>query len=113
NKIPQFAGWRNRLVCHPVSFDVPTSFLTPVDDLHARLRFSRTWEKLPETNQARFRFNEFGTERGTKYTILDKMMAEIPGKDNYGATIQDDAFGLLAYDISKTPDTVLNAANYH
>ncbi|KAK3761894.1 hypothetical protein RRG08_060626 [Elysia crispata] len=57
--------------------------------------------------------NEFGTERGSKFTLLDTIMAEIPGKDNYGANIKDDAFGLLAYDISKSSDTVLNAANYH
>ena len=51
--------------------------------------------------------------RGSKFTLLDTIMAEIPGKDNYGANIKDDAFGLLAYDISKSSDTVLNAANYH
>ena len=36
------------------------------------------------------------TERVRKYGLLDELMAEIPGKDNYGAHLEDDSLGDLA-----------------
>ena len=44
-------------------------------------------------------------------TLLDKLMAEIPGMDNYGAVLRDNAYGLDT--ISLIDDKPLNAAYYH
>jgi hypothetical protein len=49
-----------------------------------------------------------------RFGFLDKLMSEIPGKDNYGANIEDDALGQLA--LSMNPENegeILNAAYYH
>ena len=41
-------------------------------------------------------------------------MGEIPGKDNYGAYIEDDALGQLARSMDpENEGSVLNAAYYH
>ena len=49
-----------------------------------------------------------------RFSFVDKIMGEIPGKDNYGAYIQDDALGQLA--LTMDPDKegeILNATYYH
>ncbi|GFO42564.1 hypothetical protein PoB_006906900 [Plakobranchus ocellatus] len=111
--IPQYAQWNYRIVCHPLKQDVPTSYLKVQDDLSTRLRRKYRWDKMENQRAARFKINEFGTERNTQYTLMDSIMAEIPGKDNYGTNISDAAFGLMTYDISKTGYVPLNAGHYH
>ncbi|GFO42565.1 hypothetical protein PoB_006907000 [Plakobranchus ocellatus] len=83
------------------------------DDLATRIRYKRKWHKVPDYTQARYKLNEFGTDRGSQYSVLDKLMYEVPGKDNAGAFIKDDAFGLASYDISKSGNVLLNTAKYH
>ena len=40
-------------------------------------------------------------------------MAEIPGKDNYGANLTDDSFGNLMYETEPGDLKVLNTGVYH
>jgi len=113
--IPQFAQWNYRILCHPLKQDVPTSYMVMQDDLTIRMARKYRWSKLPDTRAARFKLNEYGVERmNNKYfNYLDGLMAEIPGKNNYGANMTDDAFGLLNMDVSSTTDKPLNTAMYH
>ncbi|RUS70404.1 hypothetical protein EGW08_021832 [Elysia chlorotica] len=111
--LPQYAQWNYRILCHPLKQDVPTSYLKVQDDLSTRMRRKYRWDKIESQRSARYKINEFGTERNTQYTFLDALMAEIPGKDNYGANISDAAFGLQTFDISKSGNVPLNAGHYH
>ena len=45
--------------------------------------------------------------------ILDDLMGQVPGKNNYGANITDDTVGGKAYPVSGDTETPLNAAYYH
>ncbi|CAL1541035.1 unnamed protein product [Lymnaea stagnalis] len=109
---PQFAQWNYRVICHPVSFDVPTSYFKLDDDLGHRLANDLTLKRAPFSRSARFKVNEFDRERQTTYTTLDRMMSELPGLDNYLANLTDKTYGLVANDISQAENT-LNAGYYH
>merc|ERR1711879_890487 len=70
--------------------------------------------KQPLRRAARFKLNEYGTDRFNYYSFLDDLMSEIPGKNNYGAYLTDDAFGLLNFDVKNTAENVvLNTGMYH
>jgi len=113
--IPQFAQWNYRILCHPLKQQVPTGYFKLQDDLSARLAHKYTWDKMAERRAARFKINEYGTDRYNNVGFLDSLMAEIPGKNNYKwANMTDDAFGLMNYDVSdKDGNTPLNTAHYH
>lgn len=113
--VPQFAQWNYRILCHPLKQDVPTSYMVMQDDLGIRLARKIRWNKLAETRAARFKLNEYGVDRlnNQYFNFLDGLMAEIPGKDNYGANMTDDAFGLLNMDVRHGVDAALNTAMYH
>ncbi|XP_012943153.1 uncharacterized protein LOC106013032 [Aplysia californica] len=84
------------------------------DDLAYRVPRHYKWDRMNQNRAARFKLNEFGTDRYNYYSFLDSLMGEIPGKDNYGANLTDDAFGLLNYDVGVTSKmSVLNTAMYH
>ena len=52
--------------------------------------------------------------RSYHWGLLDDLMYEIPGKDNYPGVIYDSAFGLPAYQIKpQSPLKKLNTARYH
>ncbi|KAI0213593.1 hypothetical protein LSAT2_001348 [Lamellibrachia satsuma] len=67
---------------------------------------------------ARFTLNPFDNDEwvgcSKNYDFLDELMAEIPGKDNYGAVLYDDAFDAVSYPYNSTDSSKrLNAAYYH
>ncbi|GFO42570.1 hypothetical protein PoB_006907500 [Plakobranchus ocellatus] len=113
NKIPHFARWKSRLLCQPASHQVPTTFFQPQHDLATRIRNNNTWEELPDTLQARFKLNEFGTERRTTWTLLDDLMAGAPGKENAGNFIREEVFGNVVVHVKGTDNPPLNTGNYH
>ena len=45
-------------------------------------------------------------------TLLDRIMAQIPGKDNYVGNIEDSALGRTKYEVGDGSQ-VLNTAFYH
>ncbi|XP_028414209.1 uncharacterized protein LOC114537253 isoform X2 [Dendronephthya gigantea] len=115
---PVFAQWNYRIMCHPLSNDLPLNRLRSVDDLQSRITYKRTLEEQAATRAGRFQINPVDDDewkdRFSRFGFLDKLMGEIPGKDNYGAYIEDNALGQLAR--SMDPDhegDVLNAAYYH
>ena len=95
--------------------------LRVVDDLASRLSRKRTEEKHAQTRAARFQVNPENTdkwrdamEKTGSFSLLDKLMSEIPGKDNYPANITDGVLGQEAYSMDPEQDgQKLNAGYYH
>ena len=122
NGTPEFAQWNYRILCQPLANDLPLNRFRVIDEVGPRMRYRQTYEEHAVSMKARFQLNhndtdEFGKEVNTHYEFLDSLMAQIPGLDNHGANITDEAFGTLAYemedDIEDVGETPLNAANYH
>ena len=116
NSTPIFAQWNYRIMCHPLEKDVPISRLHLKDDLSIRARNMWTTEQMEASRAAHFIVNpqdqeEFEDGR-FNYGLLDELMEEIPGKDNYGAVLYDDAFSIEAYHY-KNNTQKLNTAYYH
>ena len=122
NGTPEFAQWNYRILCQGLSDDLPLNRFRVIDDLAPRMRNRQTYEELTQTMKARYQLNhedtdEFGRETFTHYELLDKLMGQVPGLDNQGANLTDEAFGTLAYemgdDIESVGQTLLNAAKHH
>ena len=116
--IPVFAQWNYRILCHPLSRDVPLNRFRMVNELHSRLPGRRNYEEQSFTRAARFQLNlrdhDTWDERFVSYfSLLDKLMGEIPGKDNYQGNLTDEAFDLPAYTIDPEKTGKVNAAYYH
>ena len=117
--IPAFAQWNYRILCHPLSRDVPLNRFRVVDEFHTRLPYKRKYEEQANSRAARFQLNpkdsKWTTERynNPKFTLLDELMGEIPGKDNYQGNLTDEAFDLAAHTIQPKKTGTLNAAYYH
>ena len=83
------------------------------DDIAPRISRHQTYRNMPHWRSARFRLQDDRGNHETTHELLDKLMSQIPGKDNYPGYIEDDSFGEVANDIRFTNHTPLNAAYYH
>ena len=116
---PVLAQWNYRILCHPVKRDIPLDRFRVVDDLNSRLTYGRTYKEHGATRAARFQLNPADTSQWVDvrriYGLMDDIMSEIPGKDNYNGDITDDAFDEIAYELEPDNDknTRLNVAFYH
>ena len=79
NGVPTIAQWTYRILCHPIKHDLKLKDLKPVDDLGTRLARNDIWEDYVMSRAARFSLNPFSTEKIYKWTLLDKIMKQIPG----------------------------------
>ncbi|XP_041361296.1 uncharacterized protein LOC121377385 [Gigantopelta aegis] len=115
NGSAQFAQWNYRILCHPLSVDVPLRNLKPIDELSSRLPYHRhTMASHVASKAARFYLNDHKSDAFMRNGYIDKLMHEIPGKDNYPASLTDDAFGLMAYDMAFGKNyTAENTGYYH
>ena len=123
--IAVFSQWNYRILCHPLSRHIPLNRFRVVDEFHARFPARRKYEDQADTRAARFQLNpqvsagtytwdKFERYNNPKFLLLDKLMSEIPGKDNYPGRLTDEAFDLPAHTIDpKKPGKKLNAAYYH
>ncbi|KAL8561531.1 hypothetical protein ACOMHN_057225 [Nucella lapillus] len=112
---PIVAQWNYRILCHPAKDDLLSlQELKPVDDLHSRLHTEKTLDAWEETRKARFRMDERDDDHASHrgQTLLDKLMAQIPGKDNYQADIPDTNLGTAKFHIHDTTKP-LNGGFYH
>ena len=109
--MPIIAQWNYRIMCHPLKADLPTNKLHPVDDLAPRKAENQNFTEYVNSRAARFELHNdpFSYDVG----LLDKIMSEIPGKDNYQGYIEDDGFDLKAYDKLANTKKPINAAFYH
>ena len=115
--IPVVAQWNYRIMCHPLENDLLTNRLRVVDDLTTRMRDQSDFLEYSFSRAARFQLNpmdsdEWSTDR-QRHQLLDDLMEQVPGKNNYGANITDDTINGKAYSVSGDGETLLNAAYYH
>ena len=81
--IPQFAQWNYRILCHPLSRDLPLNRLRVVDEVGSRLSAERTYEEHSKSRSARFQVNPFDEdtwkegENRKHFGLLDELMAEV------------------------------------
>ena len=87
---PIFAQWNYRIMCHPVKRDIPLDRIRVVEDLSARMMGLRSILRHTKARSARFQLNikdqafDWTSDRAQGWkTLLDELMSEIPGKDNY------------------------------
>ena len=117
--IPVFAQWNYRILCHPLSRDVPLNRFRVVDEFHTRLPARRKYEDQTRTRAARFQLNPRDSDKWSeginnpKFTLLDELMSEIPGKDNYQGDLYDEAFDMSAHTLDPKKTGKLNVAYYH
>lgn len=85
DRTPVFAQWNYRIVCHPFSKDLPTSYLEPRYDEASQQRNKRDDEQYVQSRSARFDIEGVdidGKREGgaLEYSFLDSIMEEIPGR---------------------------------
>ena len=123
---PVYAQWNYRILCHPIQKEIKLNDLQPVDDLTTRMYLNMNLTRLGKSKAARFSIGPSGgkgydAEKGyghfqdTRYRhgLIDDIMYEIPGKENYHGSLEDISFGLLKHRIDTKNRTVLNVAMYH
>ena len=119
NETLAFAQWNYRILCHPLDDDLPLNRLRVVDDLASRMSNRHTLEQHTNSRAARFQLNPANTDTWKdgryKYGLLDELMAQIPGKDNYQAVLRDNAFCTKTYEYNRRNGELvdLNAGRYH
>ena len=122
NGTPEYAQWNYRILCQPLADDLPLNRFRVIDELAPRMRNKQSFEEYILTNKARYQLNPYdsdtwGNERMTHYELLDDLMLQIPGLDNHGTNLTDEAFSQTAYemkdDLTALGDIPLNAAYYH
>lgn len=122
------AQWNYRIMCHPLAKDLPTDSLRVLDDhLASRVATGTSMDEYTKSRHARFSVsspsNNGSDEHGYITTtqsssdlnklvpLLDQLMQQVPGVDNYMGSLSDQAFGQQAYEPYSA--SVLNAAYYH
>lgn len=116
-KSPSYAQWIYRIVCHPLKHDLPLNRLRMIDDLSSRMMFLRSEEEEMKTRRARFKLNQRDRQEWKERFdqspgFIDSLMSEIPGLDNYGGNLTDEALNLPAFCPGKE-QKILNTAYYH
>ena len=115
--IPLVAQWNYRILCHPLKEYLPTNRFRVVDDLVTRMRDRTDFFEYSMSRAARFQLNPVDSDEWTLETprkqLLDELMGQVPGVNNYGGYIVDNTTGGTAYDVDgKDPDP-LNVAYYN
>jgi len=108
---PNFAQWNYRIVCHPLKAEVNVSTLIPLEDIQHRMANHYDMPHFLKSRSPRYRMENPNRSPYFNWNQLDDWMQEVPGKDNYGTTMNDDAFGLpkMTLDLQKH----INVAHYH
>ena len=123
---PVYAQWNYRILCHPVKTTLKLQDFQLVDDLGQRMRMRKNITAFGRTRAARFHLagrhgshynssHGYGhfKERYYGHGLIDRIMGEIPGKDNYPGYMEDNSFSLLKYRMDTKNNTKLNTAFYH
>ena len=81
---PQLAQWNYRILCNPISRDLPLNRLRMVDELAPCMTAGRTYDEQVLTRAARFQLNPFDTDtfgkeraNGRQWGLLDELMSEV------------------------------------
>jgi len=113
---PVYVQWNYRIACHPLKDDLPLNRLRLAEDLNSRMIKRVTVDMHSTTRAARFELNPIDRDdwedRGRiRKKLLDRLMNQVPGLDNYVANLTDDSFGSLAMDIETKQ--VINSGYYN
>jgi len=114
DSIPEFAQWNYRVLCHPLKKDLPTNRLRVVEDLSSRMMQQKDIYRHLHSRAARFQLNSKDDskflDRPVGRALLDKLMEEIPGKDNYQGNLADEGLDAAV----KNEDlTTKDVSKYH
>ena len=118
NSTPVFAQWNYRILCHKLKTPVPLTKFRASEDLATRMKRKQTWESYVNSRSARFdldrdlneQVSEF-REKETRRNFLDKLMEEVPGKNNYGDKMEDGGFDAKVLDFDGVKP--LDVSRYH
>ena len=116
--LPQIAQWNYRILCHPLKQNLPLNRFRVVDDLMSRMSSKTTLKEHEQTRAARFTLNPMDSAKwvdGKKnYGLLDRLMGEIPGTNNYRVKLYDTSFDRVAYPYgAANKGKKLNVGFYH
>ena len=114
---PVFAQWNYRILCQPLSFDLPLKQLRVIDELKSRLLTKMSLENYAK-NSPRARFQVLPEdldpleETETYNWLLEKIMNEVPGMGGPGSSsLTEDGYnGLVSDPITFEP---VKISNYH
>eukprot|EP01128_Nolandella_sp_AFSM9_P002048 TRINITY_DN12443_c0_g1_i1.p1 TRINITY_DN12443_c0_g1~~TRINITY_DN12443_c0_g1_i1.p1 ORF type:complete len:742 (+),score=172.27 TRINITY_DN12443_c0_g1_i1:241-2466(+) len=101
--IPSLANFEYRIFCHPLKDDLPTNRLRVRDDISQQLYDSKPLPaaNLTNTRRAIFDLNSKDSSRfydgKYNYQLIDSLMEQIPGKDNYDADLDEILNGQQSY----------------
>ena len=89
-----------------------------VDEFQSRVSARRKYEEQTLTRAARFQLNRQDSDNWSdgvspKTKLLDELMGDIPGKDNYQGNLTDEAFDMPAHTIDSKKSGKLNVPYYH
>ena len=92
--VPIFAQWNYRILCNPISKDIPLGAFDLVEDLGARMMRQKNIDNHRHSRAARFQLNPTD--------LLDEIMGEIPGVNNHpgesqNISIHNGFINLLVY----------------
>ena len=109
NGTPEFAQWNYRVLCQPLSEDLPLNRFRVVDDVAARMSYKQDFNEYSASMRARYQLNPydedtFSSEGPARYGLVDKLMAKIPGLNNHGSHLTDDSFGATAFEMETEND---------
>jgi hypothetical protein len=118
NSTPVFAQWNYRILCHKLNTTVPLTKFRASEDLATRMKRKLSWDKYTQSRSARFELDrglnpdisEF-REKDMRRNFLDRLMEEIPGKNNYGGRIEDGGFDAKVMNFDGTE--TLDVSRYH
>lgn len=114
NGVPVYAQWNYRILCHPFTEDLPTKYFKPDDDLLYRFPNKVGVEKTMLSRSQRFHLNKEDVDHYNKGRgIMDDIMMQIPGKDNYPCDLHDNSFGMVMEDVRYSNHTLINTGYYH
>jgi len=111
---PTYVQWSYRILCHPLKDDLPTKYFEQDDDLMYRFPYRRTMDKV-SPRAKRFHLNKkpgvdhHNNGRG----LIDALMAQVPGKDNYPAKLYDHSFDMVMEDVRYNNHTLINSGYYN
>lgn len=116
---PMYANWEYRIAVAPLDRDIKLCNFRLSDDMATIMGGSnRPLTALDMENSRKSRFKLNGWQRDDcawrrgrfDSGLLDELMAQVPGRNGYGAFLYDDTFGLNATNFKQ--DGVLNT-NYY
>ncbi|XP_066929408.1 uncharacterized protein [Clytia hemisphaerica] len=118
NSTPVFAQWNYRILCHPLNQSVPLTKFKPAEDIASRMKRKMSWEQYSKSRSARFELDRdlnpdeaMFREKDMARNFLDKLMEEVPGKNNYGGRIEDAGFDAEVQDFNGNGP--LDVSRYH